>query len=79
MAVARKSALSAYFSKIGKKGADSRLANTTPEKRIEVARIAAAKSAEVRSAKAAARKQAKLLGGRTGKAGAARKTAGGKE
>jgi hypothetical protein len=44
--------LSAYLRKLGKKGGKRRLETMTPEERSALAKKAAARSAEVRSAKA---------------------------
>jgi hypothetical protein len=48
--------LSAYLSKIGKKGGKRRLDTMTPEERSAVAKKAAAKSAEVRAKKTVAKR-----------------------
>ncbi len=49
--------LSEYFSKLGKKGGKRRLETMAPEERSAIAKKAAAKSAEVRSAKAKKREK----------------------
>jgi hypothetical protein len=50
---------SEYLRKLGSKGGKRRLETMTPEERVEIAKKAAAKSAEVRSKKAAAKKRQK--------------------
>ena len=50
--------LSAYLSKLGRKGGKRRLETMTAEERSAVAKKAAAKSAEVRTKKAAGKKEA---------------------
>jgi hypothetical protein len=44
--------LSEYLRKLGKKGGKARMKTMTPEQRTEIAKKAAAKSAEVRTKKA---------------------------
>jgi hypothetical protein len=48
---------SEYLRELGRKGGKARLKKMTAEQRREVARLAAAKSAEVRSKKAAKRRK----------------------
>jgi hypothetical protein len=54
-----------FFRKHGEKGGklsgEARMAKLTPEQRSEIARKAAAKSAEVRSKKAAAKKRSRKM------------------
>jgi hypothetical protein len=50
---------SEYLRKLGRKGGKRRLETMTPEERVEVAKKAAAKSAEVRAKKAAAKRRQK--------------------
>jgi hypothetical protein len=52
--------LSAHIRKLGKKGGKRRLETMTPEERSTIARKAAARSAEVRSAKANAKERGPL-------------------
>jgi len=54
--------LSAYLRKLGKKGGKRRLETMTSEERSVVAKKAAARSAEVRSAKSKAKKHGPLSG-----------------
>jgi hypothetical protein len=58
--VAKNPAAVSLGRKGGKKSAAGRMAKMTPEERSEVARIAAAASAKVRSAKAAKKSKGKL-------------------